>query len=103
MLGWQVAFNLAQGVLGDYNKRVGLAPRWMFMTVTILELYIKKPVVYNLLYFYQSVHLSLRTVCPTLPGPKQDISTATNQIGMTFDTNIHGPQRMILMASCPSL
>lgn len=67
MLGWQVAFNLAQSVLGDYNKCVGLARRWMFMTVTILELYRKKnPVVYNRLYFYslmlvcQSVHLSVR-------------------------------------------
>lgn len=82
MLGWQEAFNLAQSVLGDYNKCVGLARRWMFMTVTILELYRKKnPVVYNRLYFYslmlvcQSVHLSVRAVCPTLPGPKQDIST----------------------------
>lgn len=25
-----MAFNLARGILGDYEKRVGLAARWMF-------------------------------------------------------------------------
>lgn len=52
MLGWQVAFNLAQGVLGDYNKCVGLARRWMFMTVTILELYRKKTLLFTIDYIF---------------------------------------------------
>lgn len=59
MLGWQVAFNLAQGVLGDYNKRVGLAPRWMFMTVTILELYRKKTLLFTIYYIFISLYICL--------------------------------------------
>lgn len=37
--GWKVEFTLPQGILGNYNKPVGLSARWMFMTVAMLDCY----------------------------------------------------------------
>lgn len=39
--------------------------------------------------------VTIDTICPTLPGPEQGISKATDPFGKTFNTYIHGPQRML--------